>query len=66
VLTTQKTSLALFPLSHLPLIGRETDLHTLQALYQNVQQGQMQVALIQGEAGIGKQQNWLIMPWRED
>jgi len=41
-------------LSALPLIGRETDLHTLQALYHSVQQGQMQVALIQGEAGIGK------------
>jgi tetratricopeptide (TPR) repeat protein/transcriptional regulator with XRE-family HTH domain len=41
-------------LSSLPLIGRESDLRTLQALYQVVQQGQTQAVLLQGEAGIGK------------
>jgi tetratricopeptide (TPR) repeat protein/transcriptional regulator with XRE-family HTH domain len=40
--------------SALPLIGRDADMRTLQARYQDVQQGQMQVVLIQGEAGIGK------------
>src|SRR5215467_13514802 len=41
-------------LSSLPLIGREGDIRTLQALYQVVQQGQTQAVLLQGEAGIGK------------
>ncbi len=41
-------------LSALPLIGREAELRTLEARYQDAQQGRMQVALIQGEAGIGK------------
>jgi tetratricopeptide (TPR) repeat protein len=42
------------PLSSLPLIGREAAMRTLEARYQEVQQGQMQVVVIQGEAGIGK------------
>jgi tetratricopeptide (TPR) repeat protein/transcriptional regulator with XRE-family HTH domain len=42
------------PLSHLPLIGREADARTLRDSYQFVQQGQTQVVIIQGEAGIGK------------
>jgi tetratricopeptide (TPR) repeat protein/transcriptional regulator with XRE-family HTH domain len=42
------------PLSHLPLTGREADLRALRNIYQGLQQGQMQVAIIQGEAGIGK------------
>ncbi len=42
------------PLSHLPLIGREADVRALRAVYQVVEQGQTQVVLIQGEAGIGK------------
>jgi len=42
------------PLSHLPLVGREPDSRTLREIYQAVQQGQMQVVTIQGEAGIGK------------
>ncbi len=41
-------------LSALPLIGREAPMHTLKALYGNIQRGQMQVVLLQGEAGIGK------------
>jgi tetratricopeptide (TPR) repeat protein/transcriptional regulator with XRE-family HTH domain len=41
-------------LSALPLIGREADMSTLQARYQDVQQRRMQVVLIQGETGIGK------------
>ena len=41
-------------LSHLPLIGREADTRLLKDSYQAVQQGQMQVVTIQGEAGIGK------------
>jgi transcriptional regulator with XRE-family HTH domain/tetratricopeptide (TPR) repeat protein len=42
------------PLSYLPLIGREADMHLLRELYRAVEQGQMQAVLIQGEAGIGK------------
>jgi tetratricopeptide (TPR) repeat protein/transcriptional regulator with XRE-family HTH domain len=42
------------PLSHLPLVGREADTRVLKDRYQAVQQGQMQVVIIQGEAGIGK------------
>lgn len=42
------------PLSHLPLVGREADMHVLKDRYQTVQQRQMQVVTIQGEAGIGK------------
>lgn len=42
------------PLSYLPLIGREADARVLRDIYQAVQQGQMQVVTIQGEAGIGK------------
>src|SRR5215831_15442144 len=41
-------------LSHLPLTGREADLRVLKGIYQAIQQGQMQVVIIQGEAGIGK------------
>ena len=40
--------------SSLSLVGREANMRTLEALYWKAQQGQMQVALIQGEAGIGK------------
>ena len=42
------------PLSHLPLVGREADTRLLKERYQAVQQGQTQVVVIQGEAGIGK------------
>jgi transcriptional regulator with XRE-family HTH domain len=51
--TMQHDALAT-PLSHLPLVGREADSRTLREIYQVVQQGQMQVMTIQGEAGIGK------------
>ncbi|MBE3560315.1 MAG: AAA family ATPase [Ktedonobacteraceae bacterium] len=40
--------------STLPLVGREADLHALQVLYRSVQQGQVRIVLIKGEAGIGK------------
>jgi tetratricopeptide (TPR) repeat protein len=41
-------------LSALPLVGREADMRVLEARYHDAQQGQTQVVLIQGEAGIGK------------
>jgi len=52
--TTKMVSPTPSPLSHLPLIGREADMRTLKALFQAIEQGQTQVVLIQGEAGIGK------------
>src|SRR5262245_45648204 len=42
------------PLAATPLIGREADLAWLDALWQRSQQGTPQLALIVGEAGIGK------------
>jgi len=51
---TKKVSPRLSPLSHLPLVGREADMRVLKARFQAVQQGQLQVVIIQGEAGIGK------------
>ena len=51
---TQKVSPAPFPLSHLPLIGREADVRALRESYQFTRQRQMQVVLLLGEAGIGK------------
>jgi tetratricopeptide (TPR) repeat protein len=37
-----------------PLIGREADLGSLDTLWRHAQQGRPQLALIEGEAGIGK------------
>jgi transcriptional regulator with XRE-family HTH domain len=42
------------PLSHLPLVGREADVHALREIYQVVQQGQTQAVFLRGEAGIGQ------------
>lgn len=52
--TMTNVSHALFPLSHLPLIGREPDMFMLKKCYQAARQRQMQVVLLLGEAGIGK------------
>jgi len=41
-------------LSRLPLIGRETSVDQLHAIYHVVAQGQMHAVLLQGAAGIGK------------
>jgi len=51
---SQQVSPVPFPFSPLPLIGREADLHALRESYQLTRQGQMQVVLLLGEAGIGK------------
>ncbi|MBO0790680.1 MAG: AAA family ATPase [Ktedonobacteraceae bacterium] len=42
------------PLSPLPLVGRSAELQTLEICYRHAQQGQMQVVLLRGEAGVGK------------
>ena len=50
----RKASPTSSPFSHLPLVGREADTRTLQALHQAVEQGRTQAVLLQGEAGVGK------------
>lgn len=48
-----------------PMIGRAAALNTLDAAWQAAQQGQPQLALLRGEAGIGKSHLWRSWSFRQ-